>query len=265
MSSASPRAPPKRQKVDIAFPSNTFKSATAHFQNCLHIHKVRGDGNCLFRALLVALNESQDSHNKLLAQAAQHITVRWSLFADQASYIHRLPNHPDQSIQGASTKKQKRCKKRPSSKANHATRFTLANEYEQWMKTPNSVWSSNMEALAVAQLMDRPLLIWSDAFRQHGFLLNFTIHNIGKFTCSIQAITMMPYSSTPSRMQIKPDHSFQPRSSKLPQRTVQRPMHLMTVQSPTRALQIPRPSKQTTSPTSLLPAATNLIHGRNAK
>jgi hypothetical protein len=80
--------------VHLLGPFGLFHSAAADFIATFWVHIVSGDGNCLFHALLIALGQPHGNHIALREKCAQYIASHWHLLADQAQYIHRLPDNP---------------------------------------------------------------------------------------------------------------------------------------------------------------------------
>lgn len=123
----------------------------------------------------MALHEPQEDHRVLRNDAANYISSHWNRFFSQANHIHRLSDAP--SISPQPTANTSRSQKPPES-SNTSQLFGSGAEYSSWMQTPDSVSASDLEALAIACLRERPLLIWSTASEKHGFLLTFTDQTI---------------------------------------------------------------------------------------
>jgi hypothetical protein len=135
-----------------------FRTPDTRFKDLLQRSNMIGDGNCLFRALLRALDLNDNHHTDLRQKCVSHITTRWNRYEKYCNLIHSdSPDFPPFTT-------------RP---------FIRASDYVAYMLR-NGKWGSDLEALAAAEIYQVPVLIWSNRSKAHGFLMNHGVHTSNK-------------------------------------------------------------------------------------
>jgi hypothetical protein len=129
-----------------------FSTNDPLFQDTFHISTVRGDGNCLFRAILRALGRSDTDHHSLRLKCVEHITSNWNEYANYVNWTHKTaPYFSSRQI---------------------STPFRTSADYAAYMDK-DGTWASDVEALVAGKILQRAVLIWSTSTDCHGFLMNF--------------------------------------------------------------------------------------------
>jgi hypothetical protein len=143
--------------------AEAFPVQESLFQNFLYKQNTRGDGNCLFRAILKAVGDPETHHMALRHYCANYVSSNWSSLAVEANLMHQFsPQLPETA----------RSSYHP---------FPTAKEYADFMKV-NGHWGCNLEARAAAIILERPILIWTQETGCHGFLMNFATNTSHKGT-----------------------------------------------------------------------------------
>jgi hypothetical protein len=93
-------APPTKKAASAKGQSGphaeAFSVQESIFQNFLYKQNTRGDGNCLFRAILKAVGEPETHHMALRYHRAKYVSSNWSSLAVEANLMHKFfPQLPD--------------------------------------------------------------------------------------------------------------------------------------------------------------------------
>jgi hypothetical protein len=143
--------------------AEAFPVQESLFQNFLYKPKTRGDGDCLFRAILKAVGDPKTHHMALRHHCANYVSSNWSSLAVEANLMHQFSPQLPETVRSSY----------------HP--FPTAKEYDDFMKV-NGHWGSNLEARAAAIILERPILIWTQETGRHGFLMNFATNTSHKGT-----------------------------------------------------------------------------------
>jgi hypothetical protein len=104
------------------------------FQNFLYMQKTRGDGNCLFRAILKAVGDSETHHMALRHHCANYVSSNWSSLGVEANLMHQFSPQLPETVRSSY----------------HP--FRTAKEYADFVKFIGH-WGSNLEARAAAIIL----------------------------------------------------------------------------------------------------------------
>ena len=119
--------------------SPTFPTTHHIFAGRLTRCLVQGDGNCLFRAILLAHGQQDTAHHTLRLACVQSITADWETYTHQINAVHQDT---------------------PAFSSDTNEPFPTPAHYSNYMSIPGN-WATEVEAFACARHLQAPLLIWS--------------------------------------------------------------------------------------------------------
>jgi hypothetical protein len=145
---------------NLPLSTTRFQTTNQFFPDLLQISPVAPDGNCLFRAILRATKQDDSNHMELRTECVAAVINQWDRYSLQADVIHKVAWQAWLGRRGL------------VASAGPDTRLSPVDYKEYMLQSGN--WGSDLEALAIAQLMQRPALIWTLATGGHGEHLNYS-------------------------------------------------------------------------------------------